>query len=263
MLSLSIYLAVGAAVGFLAGLLGVGGGAIIVPALFWIFTAKGFSNAHLMHMAVGTSLACILFGSLSSLRAHHQHAAVNWKILRAIVPGILIGTFLGSLLADLLSTRALKIFFGAFMLVIATQLLFDVKPRPHREIPGRWGLSAAGGVIGALSSLIGIGGAALSVPFMAWCNVRLHEAIGTASAIGFPIALAGSLGYFASGYAKPDLPAYSVGYLYLPALAGIAVVSVLTAPLGARAAHALPVGKLKKVFSFFLYAVATQMIWSL
>lgn len=263
MFSLVIYLVVGAAVGFFAGLLGIGGGAIIVPALAWIFAVRGFPEAHLMHLAVGTSLACILFASLSSLRAHHSHQAVNWRIFRSIVPGILIGTFAGSLLADWVSTRVLKVFFAAFMVVMATQLSFGVKARPHRELPGRAGLTAAGGVIGALSSWVGIGGGAMAVQFMTWCNVRLHEAIGTAAAIGFPIALAGSLGYFVSGYAKPDLPSYSLGYLYLPALAGITIVSVLTAPLGAKAAHALPVDKLKKVFGLFLYAVAAQMVWSL
>jgi uncharacterized protein len=258
-----IYLSLGAVAGLLAGLLGVGGGAIIVPVLVYAFLQQGFAEANVMHMALGTSLGCILFGSLASLRQHHLFDAVNWPVFRRIVPGILAGTFIGSLVAAYLPTAFLKIFFALFMFYIGTQLLLNISPKPHRAVPEAPGMFAAGSVIGVISSWAGIGGGSLSVPFLAWCNVRLHEAIGTAAAIGFPIAAAGTLGYALSGFGDAQLPEYSVGYIYMPALLAIVAVSVFTAPAGARLAHRLPVSRLRKIFAVFVYLVAAQMLWSL
>lgn len=258
-----LYLAVGAIAGFLAGLLGVGGGLVIVPALAFIFVAQNFPDQYVLHLALGTSLASILFTSASSLRAHHAHGAVEWGVVRAIAPGIVAGTLFGTLIAARLSTGFLKAFFVVFVYFVATRMLLGTKPRSARQLPGRAGMFAAGGLIGAVSSLVGIGGGTLSVPFMTWCNVSLHRAIGTSAAIGFPIAAAGAAGYLLNGLTAEALPAYSLGFVYLPALLGVALASVLIAPLGARLAHRLPVAKLKRIFALVLYAIGTRMLFSL
>lgn len=258
-----LYLATGVFAGFLAGLLGVGGGLVIVPVLVFIFTAQHFPVGQVMHMALGTSLASIMFTSISSLRAHHAHAAVNWRVVRGITPGIVAGTLAGTVLAAHLSTFFLKVFFVVFLYYVAVQMVLNIKPKPSRELPGAAGMFAAGSMIGGVSSLVGIGGGTLSVPFMTWCNVKLHQAIGTSAAIGFPIAAAGTVGYIANGWRLDVLPAYSLGFVYLPALAGLVVASVLTAPFGARLAHRLPVGKLKKFFALLLFALGTRMLFSL
>lgn len=254
------YLATGAFAGFLAGLLGVGGGLVIVPVLVFIFAAQGFPAAHLMHFALGTSLASIMFTSVSSLRAHHAHGAVEWRVVRGIAPGIVAGTLLGTLLAAQLSTFFLKVFFIVFIYYVAAQMLLNIKPKPSRQIPGLAGLFAAGGVIGGVSSLVGIGGGTLSVPFMTWCNIKLHQAIGTSAAIGFPIAAAGALGFVLNGVRVEGLPAYSWGFVSLPALAGLVVASMATAPFGARLAHRLPVARLKKIFAVLLLVLGTRML---
>ena len=258
-----LYLATGLFAGFLAGLLGVGGGLVIVPALVFIFAAQSFPAEHIMHIALGTSLASIMFTSLSSLRAHHAHGAVVWRVVRGISPGIVAGTLLGTLLAAQLSTFFLKTFFIGFIYYVAAQMLLNIKPKPSRQLPGAAGLFAAGGVIGGVSSLVGIGGGTLSVPFMTWCNLKMHQAIGTSAAIGFPIAAAGALGFLLNGLAVPGLPPYSWGFVYLPALAGLVLASVLTAPFGARLAHRLPVAKLKKIFAALLLVLGTRMLVSL
>jgi len=260
MVSFALYLATGLFAGFLAGLLGVGGGLVIVPALVFIFAAQSFPAEHLMHIALGTSLASILFTSVSSLRAHHAHGAVVWRVVRGISPGIVAGTLLGSLLAAQLSTYFLKVFFIVFLYYVAAQMLLNIKPKPSRQLPGAAGLFAAGGVIGGVSSLVGIGGVTLSVPFMTWCNLKMHQAIGTSAAIGFPIAAAGAVGFLLNGLAASGLPQYSWGFIYLPALAGLVFASVLTAPFGARLAHRLPVAKLKKIFAALLLVLGTRML---
>ncbi|HSW38337.1 MAG TPA: sulfite exporter TauE/SafE family protein [Acidobacteriota bacterium] len=260
---LAMYLAVGLLAGVLAGLLGVGGGLVIVPMLVFCFTRVGMHPGHIMHLALGTSLASILFTSISSFMSHHRRGAVKWDIVRRITPGILAGTFFGTFVASRLSTGFLKGFFCLFLFSVGTQMLLNKKPHPARQLPARAGISGAGSFIGLISALVGIGGGSLSVPFMIWCNIPAHNAVGTSAAIGFPIAIAGALGYMLNTPGGADLPAYSLGYVYLPALGAIVCASVLTAPLGARMAHALPVDKLKRVFAFFLYAVAVRLAWEL
>ncbi len=260
-----LYAFTGAFAGVLAGLLGVGGGLVIVPMLNIAFGIVALPAEYIQHLALGTSLASIMFTSVSSLRAHHQRGAVVWSIVKAITPGILIGTFLGSKVAAHLSTRFLTGFFVVFLYYVAAQMLLNIKPKPHRETPGAVGMFGAGGAIGGVSALVGIGGGTLSVPFMTWCNVPLHTCIGTSAAIGFPIAVAGAAGYYVNGLSAP-LPGLAEGYagfIYLPALLGVAAVSILTAPLGAKLAHSLPVGKLKKIFAGLLLIMGTKMLWSL
>ena len=259
-LSLIIFLCLGTVAGILAGLLGVGGGLVIVPMITYTFSFQGIVGEHTHHLALGTSLATIMFTSVSSFMAHHRNNAVIWPIFRNIVLGILLGTFFGSKLAAHLPTLWLKGFFVLFLLYAATQMLLNIKPKASREIPGFVGNSVAGGIIGVVSSLVGIGGGTLSVPYMTWCNVPMHKAIGTSAAIGFPIAVAGALGYVVNNLHTAGLPAWSLGGVYLPALLFIVCGSVLTAPFGARLAHALPVDKLKRIFAVFLYVVATRMV---
>ena len=257
-----LYLSLGAFAGVLAGLLGVGGGLVIVPILTFIFTAQGLPGEHILHLALGTSLASIMFTSVSSLRAHHARGAVDWLVVRRITPGILAGTFFGSWVAAQLSTRFLKGFFVVFLYYVALQMLLNIRPKPHRQLPGRLALFGVGGAIGGVSSLVGIGGGSMSVPFLVWCNVTMHNAIGTSAAIGFPIALAGAAGYLVNGL-PVALPPHSFGYIYLPALTGVAAASIVTAPLGARLAHSLPIAGLKKIFALLLIVMGTKMLLSL
>lgn len=258
-----VYCCVGVIAGLLAGLLGIGGGLVIVPMLVYVMSSQGVAPEILMHMALATSMASIMFTSISSFMAHHKRGAVQWLIVRRIVIGILTGSFLGSCLAANMSTNFLKVFFGMFLYIVATQMLFNKKPKPTRELPKTGGMFVTGNIIGAFSSLVGIGGGTLSVPFMTWCNVPLHKAIGTSSAIGLPIAVAGTIGYIINGIGAEGLPPLSIGYVSVPALLGISLVSVLFAPLGVKLAHSLPVVRLKKVFAFLLFVVGTRMLFTL
>lgn len=257
------YPLLGAFVGFFAGLLGVGGGGIMVPVLTSLFVAQGFGSGAVVHLALGTSMAAIVLTSLSSLRAHHNHGAVRWEIVRFITPGILIGTFGATFIASRVASRPLAVFFVIFMSYVALQMLINVKPKPSRELPGPIGLSGVGVGIGGVSALVAIGGGSLSVPFMTWCNVKVHHAIGTSAAIGLPIALAGTLGYLVNGWGDASMPRYSLGFIYLPALALVGAVSIVTAPLGAKLAHRLPVATLKKIFAGVLMALCAKMLHSL
>lgn len=234
---LLIYLSVGAIVGFFAGLLGIGGGLIIVPALTFIFT------------------------SAVSLRTHHTYGAINWVIVRQITPGILLGTVIGATFASTLTSQILSIIFVVFIFYAATQMLFKLNPAPGFQLPGKIGLFMAGNFIGVISSLVAIGGGLLSVPFLSFCNIKLHQAIGTASAIGFPIAIAGTTGYIANGFmTTQSLPDYCLGYVYLPALIWLVLASMITAPYGARAAHSMQTATLKKIFVVLLYCLGVKML---
>lgn len=255
------YLAIGATAGFLAGLLGIGGGMVIVPGLVLVFTAKGFPDQHLMHLALATALTTIVFTSASSVRAHHRYGAVDWPVARAMAPGMMFGAFCAAFAAGYIASRPLAVLFTVFLVYAATQMLVDVKPRAARALPKPAGLFGVGAVIGGLSSVLAVGGAFLSIPFLMWCNVPLKRAIGTAAANGFPIALAGSVGYVMQGLRAESLPPASFGYLFLPAFAFIVVASMLTAPLGAGLAHRLPVRKLRAVFALMLYAFALRMLF--
>lgn len=257
---LMAYLGLGATVGFFAGLLGIGGGGIMVPVLTSLFALQGFPSQHLVHMALASSMAAIIITSIASLRAHHRHGAVIWPVVAKIAPGIILGTFAGAILAGLIASKPLAIFFVCFMAYIALQMLINIKPKPSRQLPGSLGLTSAGLVIGAISALVAIGGGSLSVPFMTWCNVKIQNAIGTSAAIGLPIALSGTLGYLISGWQVQDLPDYSWGYIYFPAVICIASVSLFTAPLGASLAHKLPVATLKKLFALMLIILSLKML---
>jgi uncharacterized membrane protein YfcA len=258
---LAVYVGLGLVVGFVAGLLGVGGGLIIVPVLIFLLHAQGLAAGIEPQLALGTSLASILFTALSSVRAHHRHGAVEWPLVRRIAPGIVLGTLIGALLAARMPATVLKLFFVIFLFYAAAQMWFEFKPAPHRGLPGRAGTTLAGGVIGAVSSWVGIGGGTLSVPFMLWHNVPLHRAIATSAAIGFPIAVAGALGYVA-GRPGRRLPARRQSSASSTCGARRHRASAaLTAPLGALHHH-LPVRPLKRIFALLLVTLALRMVWT-
>ena len=264
MTGILLYIGLGLFTGTLAGLLGVGGGLVMVPMLVMLFSAQpGFPVGEVLHMALGTSMAVILFTSLSSLRAHHKHGAVIWPVVLQIAPGILVGTGLGTLLAAQVPARPLAIFFTAFVCFVALQMAFNLKPKTTRQLPGVPGVLGVGVGIGAISALVAIGGGAITVPFLTWCNVRLQQAIGTSSAVGFPIAVGGTLGYVYNGWGYAGLPEWSLGFVYLPAFFILVPTSMLTAPLGARLAHRLPVVVLKKIFACLLIVLAAKMLFGI
>lgn len=258
------YLCLGAVVGFFAGLLGIGGGLIMVPVLSFFFSAQGFPPDRIMHLALGTSMAAIIFTSISSLRVHHINGAVNWHIVKFVTPGVIFGTFCGVTLANSLSGRYLSIFIILFIYYAATRMLINNATKPSRQLPGKAGMFTVGAFIGGVSSLVAIGGGILTVPFLSACNVRLQHAIGTAAAIGFPIAIAGTIGYIASGIVQSQmLLEYSLGYVYLPALAGIVVFSLVTASIGAKVTHITQTATIRKIFVMLLYVLGTKMLTEL
>jgi uncharacterized membrane protein YfcA len=234
---------------------------IQVPFLTLILTHRGVSGDLATKMAIATAMATILFTSLSSVRAHHRHGAVRWAIVRTMAPGIVIGGLIaGAGVFALVKGPVLAGAFAVFVSFSATQMLLDRKPKPTRNLPGAKGLAATGAGIGFLSSLVGAGGAFMSVPFMTWCNVPIHNAVATSAALGFPIALASTLGYVVGGWNLPAALPGAFGFLYLPALGVVAVASVATAPLGARTAHAMDVKPFRRAFALVLYAVAVWMV---
>jgi uncharacterized membrane protein YfcA len=254
-------LLLGTATGFAAGLLGIGGGMLLVPFMSIILAGKGVPPDLTVKMAVATSLATICFTSLASVRAHHQRGAVLWHVVKVLAPGIFAGSLAGAHIASALPGKTLGVLFAVFVGFSATQMFLNRKPAASRTLPGPAGTFAAGGAIGLLSSIVGAGGAFISVPFMTWCNIKIHDAVGTSAALGFPIALAGTIGYLWAGHGLTGGPPGAVGYLYLPGLFCIAVASMLMAPLGARTAHRMDVRPLKKVFGVLLYALAAYFVF--
>jgi len=257
---LEIYLLVGVVAGLLGGLLGVGGGLIIVPALFEVFVFLNFDQSVQMHMAIATSLATIIFISAASAWTHHRHGAVLWQSWWRLTPAILIGGAAGAAIAEYMPTALLKNVFAIFEIIVAIQMAFSVRPDAGRDLPGRAGMSVGGFLIGAISAIIGIGGGTMTVPFLTWCRVSIHNAVATSAACGLPIAVSGTITYMILGYGMPSLPQDSSGYIYWPALLSIAVSSLVFAPLGAVLAHRLPVALLKKIFALILFLIGLRLL---
>jgi len=254
--------ALGLCSGFLAGLLGIGGGMVMVPFITAILSARNVNSELAVKMAIATSMATIVFTSTSSVRAHHQRGAVRWDVVKALAPGIVLGAVVASMgVFTVLKGSSLALLFALFVGFSATQMFLDKKPAATRQLPGQAGLLGAGSVIGFMSGLVGAGGGFISVPFLAWCNIAIHNAVATSAALGFPIAISNALGYAVSGSHVANLPPYSIGYIWLPGLVVIATCSVTTAPLGAAAAHKLPVKRLKKIFASVLYLLAAYMLY--
>ncbi len=255
-------LALGMVAGFLAGLLGIGGGMMMVPAMTWLLAQRGVDSGMAVKMAIATSMATILFTSISSVRAHHRLGAVRWDIARRLSPGIVLGGLAsGAGAFALIKGQGLALFFAAFIGYMALNMLRDKKPKPGREMPGALGTTSVGAGIGFLSGLVGAGGAFMSVPFMMWCNVPPRHAVGTSAALGFPIALASTVGYMVAGWQLPPALPGAMGYVYLPALAIVAVASMSLAPVGARMAQTVNVGVLRRLFAVMLLALAGSMLY--
>lgn len=253
------YALAGAAVGFLAGLLGIGGGMTLVPILAALFSAQGLAPGHTVHLALGTAMASVVFTSSSSVRAHHRFGAVDWSIVRRVSPGMVAGALLASGASGWIPQRVLALSFAVIVYGGATQMLLGRKPSDTHRLPGRSALFGVGLAIGVVCGLVSAGGAFLTVPFMMWRGVTIHMAIGTAAALGVPVAIVGAIGFVLAGWGTPGLPQASLGFVLLPALAAIVAGSVVTAPIGARLAHRLPVASLKRVFALLLFVLATKM----
>lgn len=260
LMTLATYLLLGAAAGTLAGLFGIGGGLIIVPTLVFTFAAQGMDTNILTHLAVGTSLATIVVTSLSSVKAHQDKGAVRWDWFQPLALGIVFGSALGVMTASLLSGWALQKIIGVFALIVALQMGLGLKPKPSRQIPNPAGLTGAGGVIGWASAIFGIGGGSLSVPFLTWCNAPMHQAVATSAACGLPIAVVGALVNMYTGWGLETLPAGATGFVYWPAFAGIVLMSVPFARIGAHLAHKLPSARLKQIFALLLVAVGVRFL---
>ncbi len=256
-----IFLVLGAAVGFMSGLLGIGGGFTIVPVLMEVFTREAFATEHVLPMAIGTSAATVVFTTFASARAHHARGAVLWPIVRAMAPGLVIGSLIGPQIASALPLPIMAAIFGSFTWFTALRMLRARPPKVTRELPGKATLFGVGGGIGMVAGMVGTGGAFLAVPFMTRCGIRPHAAVATSAALGLPIAIAASLGFILAGLRKTGLPPYSLGYIYVPALVVIAACSVLFAPFGARVAHAWPGARLRTAFAAMLFVLGGFMWW--
>ncbi|MEH6367948.1 MULTISPECIES: sulfite exporter TauE/SafE family protein [Pseudomonas] len=259
-MELLMYLSLGAAAGVLAGLFGVGGGIIIVPVLVLSFKAQGLAPEILTHLAIGTSLATIIFTSINSVLEHHRKGAVLWPLFVWMLLGICLGGQLGSMTAALLNGEVLQKIIGVFALVVAVQMSLQLRPNPSRVVPGKVGLTGAGVVIGWASAIFGIGGGTLTVPFLTWRSVPMQKAVATSAACGLPIAVSGAVGFMWNGWNNPQLPEWSAGFIYLPALAGIAISSMFFARVGARLAHRLSPLMLKRLFALLLFSVGVNFL---
>lgn len=257
---LALYVLAGLAAGFFGGLLGIGGGLVLVPVLAAVFKAQQIADPVIMPLALGTSLAAIIFTSVSSVRAHHARGAVDWQLVRRMIPGLVVGALLGASLSSRLSSGALQVIFLIFAIVAATQMLTCGHPQAARRPPGPAASFVLGGAIATIASLVGVGGASMAIPFLTWCSVPVRSAIGSASAFGLPIALAGATGYIVSGFDLANLPPLSIGFVHLPALAAVTAGSLAAVPFGAALSHKLPVAALKRIFALTLYAIAGKML---
>jgi len=251
---------VGLIAGLLAGLFGLGGGVLIVPALYWLFTMQKFPQELLMIMAVATSLATIIFTSTSSIVAHHKLGAIQWGVVLRLTPGILFGTSVGAIIADFIEAEILRDVFVIYLLFVAFRMVLPKKNSREIKKSGQWLDYLMGNAIGFLSSILGIGGGTLTVPYLLARQLRMKNAVAVSSACGFPIAVSGAVMYASLGYGQEALPEWSLGYVYLPALAGIVICSMVTAPIGARLANKVPAQQLKRYFSIVLFLIAAKMI---
>ncbi|MDR3346478.1 MAG: sulfite exporter TauE/SafE family protein [Campylobacteraceae bacterium] len=257
------FLALGLFVGFMAGLLGIGGGGTMVPVLTAIFFYHGISMEKAVPMALGTSMASIVITSFASMRAHKANDNIVWGAFRSIAPGVIFGVIIGTFLVSVTKSLYLSIFFAIFMAYISVQLFMDKKPKPSRTLLPKPYLFGTGGGIGIISALVSIGGGSLSVPFLIWQNVNGKKAIGTSAAIGFPLSVTGALCYMViSGVEQIDLSTFTFGYVYLPAVLFISMASFFTAKLGAAGTQKFPVPILKKILGTLNMILCVKMLWS-
>lgn len=257
-----IYLGVGSVAGFLAGMLGVGGGIIIVPLLGYVFFQQGYSPETVLHLAVGTSIATIAVTSLSAVRAHHRRDSVNWTALKTLLPGLIAGAVMGAAIADLFSTRQLLFLLALLEIFVAIQLLVNKVPKISRPMPRGPIASFIGLIIASISTIAGVGGGVLLVPMFLWFSMPIRQAVATSSACGFSISLIGTLVFLSYGFSGEVSEPGSFGYVHIAAFFGIALTSVVFAPIGVAAAHRLPISWLRRAFAVFLLLLASRIFWS-
>ncbi|GMA11245.1 UPF0721 transmembrane protein [Acinetobacter gyllenbergii] len=262
-MELIIYLLIGAIAGFAAGLFGVGGGLIIVPILYIVFTQMNYDPNVIMHIAVGTSLATIIVTSISSVMAHHKKGAVLWPVFRNLAPGLVLGSFLGAGVADLMSGQHLQLVIGVFAVWMAYKMFRGANAvvDPNRHLPSAALQLAAGGGIGVASAIFGIGGGSLTVPYLNRHGVVMQKAVATSAACGLPIAVAGALGFMWFGAKEQIEVPNTIGYVHIYAFLGISVMSFITAKFGAKVAHRLSPAMLKKCFAGLLVVVGSYFIY--
>ena len=251
----------GIVTGLLAGLFGIGGGLVIVPVLVMLFTAQDFPPELVMLMAVATSLAAIILTAIASVSAHHRLGAVVWAKVFSLSPGIMIGAALGAVVAKQINGDTLRYILVIFLLYVGLQMAFQVKPKPGKVKQSRALDFLVANFIGLLSSIVGIGGGTLTVPYLVSGQMLMRNAVAVASACGLPIAVAGTVSYALLGWNATHLPEWSLGYVYLPVFIGTGLSSIITAPLGAKLAHNLPAAKLKRYFSLLLFVMAAKLMW--
>jgi len=256
-----ISILLGIVTGLLAGLFGIGGGLVIVPVLVMLFTAQGFPAELVMLMAVATSLAAIILTAIASVSAHHRLGAVVWAKVFSLSPGIMIGAALGAVVAKQINGDTLRYILVVFLLYVGLQMAFQVKPKPGRVKQSRALDFLVANFIGLLSSIVGIGGGTLTVPYLVSGQMLMRNAVAVASACGLPIAVAGTVSYALLGWNATHLPEWSLGYVYLPVFIGTGLSSIMTAPIGAKLAHNLPAAKLKRYFSLLLFVMAAKLMW--
>lgn len=263
LLEILLYLLTGAFAGFAAGLLGIGGGLIIVPVLYFIFSTQTYDQQHLMHMALATSLATIIVTSIASTLAHHKKQAVLWPTVFLLAPGICLGAWLGASLASELSTAILRPLFAVFELCIAALMLSQYQSKQQHSTIQPFNALFGGGIIGSISAIVGIGGGTLTVPFLHWHNINIKNAIASSAACGLPIALFGTAAYIYAGWTITDsssLPENAIGYVHINAFVLIAISSFICAPLGAKLAHKISDKSLKKIFALVLLILGLKML---
>jgi len=257
-----LYIALGSFVGFMGGLLGVGGGGILVPLLASIFVYQGIGGDEVVHLALGTSLMCMIISSTASTRAHASRDAVVWKVVGGMAPGIILGALLITQVAANLNSAYIALFFALFMALVAVQMFINWKPKPSLKPVTLRGLLTVGVAIGSVSALAAVGGGFLTVTYLNYKNIGMKRAVGTSAAIGFPIAIAGTIGYMISGWSKTLNDPYTIGFIYLPAFFAISIASSITAPYGARWSHRLPEAYLKKIFAVISLILSLKMLLS-
>ena len=262
-LEMAMYLGIGCMVGLLSGMLGVGGGILIVVLLNAFYSVHDFAPGNAYYLILGTSMASIMISSFTSFWVHKSKGSVDWKVFKRVVPGTIIFTIVGTMLTSRMPVGLLKAIFTVFIVYVGVQLFLNYKPKPGRTLPGSVGLFILGGVTGCFSGMLGIAGGNIFIPAALWFNMPMRTAVGTSAGLGSLIALTGALGYYWQGHAVRGLPDWSLGYIYLPAVLGIAVTSMIAAPIGATVAHRVPVLTLKRCYAIFLFVSAARMAWGL
>ena len=260
-MTIFIYLGLGIFSGLLSGIFGIGGGLVIVPTLLYCFSLLGFPNEHIMHLSIGTSLSIILITVSNSMYGHYLNGNITWTIVRKIFPSLLIGAILGGFVSSSLSTKHLQIIFSIYVVLVSLKMFADVKVERDLKPTSNILYSIVGFIIGIKSTILGIGGGTISIPFLSWRGEKMKTAVGVSATLGIPIALAGTATYIFNGYGTRGLPEYSLGYVYLPAFAGVILTSTFFARIGARLSQRLPQALMKKSFAIFLMIIAIKMIY--